>query len=562
MKKQSILIILCLGAIFLTGCSSDLHHLRTALPIPTAAEEQLAAALMEENLEGVKEAVELGADVDELPGLGQPMNTLHYYAKESMGRTVSNTVEGVELAKFLLDAGADVNYTDFRGVTLLMDCCGANYTLGAGCDTLFALLLEREADVDRTDKLGHTALDYAASYGSDAKAAKLLEAGAKPTKHTLDAAFHPAEPIYGFHPASRAMTIRLLAQAADEKAWKGIEPVLKAAALGQAEPEMLSVYPELYPKAAEILHELVAAFGTEELREALLRQGAELSVEEDFDIALDAHNPLALTLLPEYPRTKHDTLKKAIECGNYEIARYLVENGALADLSFSSPGASFPWEFFDNDLALALDNCPGTKMLELLLENGYPYNEVVLYQAICHAIMADNMEALRLLLRYDYDINFAYYDNGTVLTTAVEHGSLAIIRYLVSQGADLHADPNYLPLAAMRSQVEVVEYLLQAGIPVDIAGSTGETALIYAIRSGRLDMLSILIEAGADVNARFDIRSDGSMWETVLHTAAQCPSVRVVQALLDAGADKDAVDYEGCTAAERANFAAIKELLS
>ena len=285
-------------------------------------------------------------------------------------------------------------------------------------------------------------------------------------------------------------------------------------------------------------------------------------MDEFFETAMDAQNDLALVLLPEYPRTKHDTLKKAIEYNNYEVAQQLVSEELFADLTFSSPEASFPWEFFENDLALALDNCPGTKMLELLLENGYPCNEVVLYQAICHAIMADNMEALRCLLRLDYDVNFAYYDNGTIFSTAVEWGDLEIIRYLVSQGVDLQGDPGYLPLASLRGHLEVVEFLLQAGVPVDSAGITRETALTYAIRKGRLDILSTLIQAGADVNARFDIRADGSMWETMLHIAAQCPSVNVVQALLDAGADKTAVDYEGLLPADRARNEAIKERLT
>ena len=107
-----------------------------------------------------------------------------------------------------------------------------------------------------------------------------------------------------------------------------------------------------------------------------------------------------------------------------------------------------------------------------------------------------------------------------------------------------------------------MEFLLQAGVPVDSAGITRETALTYAIRKGRLDILSTLIQAGADVNARFDIRADGSMWETMLHIAAQCPSVNVVQALLDAGADKTAVDYEGLLPADRARNEAIKERLT
>ncbi|GAB1510979.1 ankyrin repeat domain-containing protein [Actinophytocola sp. KF-1] len=48
--------------------------------------------------------------------------------------------------------------------------------------------------------------------------------------------------------------------------------------------------------------------------------------------------------------------------------------------------------------------------------------------------------------------------------------------------------------------------------------------------------VAALVEAGADVNARFD----GAHRETPLHWAASCDDVAVLDALLDAGADIDA----------------------
>lgn len=49
-------------------------------------------------------------------------------------------------------------------------------------------------------------------------------------------------------------------------------------------------------------------------------------------------------------------------------------------------------------------------------------------------------------------------------------------------------------------------------------------------------MVRVLVEAGADVNARFT----GPHTETPLHWAASCDDVEVLDALLDAGADIDA----------------------
>ncbi len=114
----------------------------------------------------------------------------------------------------------------------------------------------------------------------------------------------------------------------------------------------------------------------------------------------------------------------------------------------------------------------------------------------------------------------------------------------------------------------------------------GETALMFAVKFGRDEITSLLLEAGADVNAvdstgctplmyakakfvpmllatgaRIDTQDDNG--ETALMKAVGVADVDKVEALLAGGADKNLCDYEGKSAWNRANdlnIAVLKNL--
>ncbi|GMH36847.1 hypothetical protein BSKO_04720 [Bryopsis sp. KO-2023] len=138
------------------------------------------------------------------------------------------------------------------------------------------------------------------------------------------------------------------------------------------------------------------------------------------------------------------------------------------------------------------------------------------------------------------------------------------VKELLSKGADLsstHEDSRYTPLhAATRfGHVEIVKILIEAGANIFARAAYGLSTLHIAVTYGQLNVIKVLIEAGANANAR-DNKDD-----TSLHSAAYAGSPELVQFLLENGAEIDARNKFGSTpiiiAAYNGNDEAIEVLI-
>ncbi len=118
---------------------------------------------------------------------------------------------------------------------------------------------------------------------------------------------------------------------------------------------------------------------------------------------------------------------------------------------------------------------------------------------------------------------------------------------------------NDLINAARRGQAARVQVLLDAGADVNARDSVSFTALIFAAEKGHTNIVHILLDAGADVNAQADFG------ETALMGAAGSDHTKTVQILLDSGADVNVQDVLGQTAfiiaSKNSGFEAVRVLL-
>lgn len=102
--------------------------------------------------------------------------------------------------------------------------------------------------------------------------------------------------------------------------------------------------------------------------------------------------------------------------------------------------------------------------------------------------------------------------------------------------------------AAQHGDVEEVRRLLEQGYQLNLFDDLGKTPLHYAAMGGHLDVLNVLLAAGADVNAH-DERVIGN---TPLREVADTCSFEVAKILVDAGADPAIPGWMQLTALHKA----------
>ncbi|OQR96508.1 hypothetical protein ACHHYP_15493 [Achlya hypogyna] len=160
------------------------------------------------------------------------------------------------------------------------------------------------------------------------------------------------------------------------------------------------------------------------------------------------------------------------------------------------------------------------------------------------------------------DIN-AISDNGyTAVAVAAYYGHLDIIRLLVAHGAHLDqvSENAVFPLriAAQEGHSAVVQYLVPLLDDVDRRNCHGDTALYMAAQNQHTEIVRCLC-AKANVNLAME---DGS---TSLWRACLDGSVDIVDILLDAGADVNMPSFDGnrplITAAEKGHLEVVTRLL-
>lgn len=156
--------------------------------------------------------------------------------------------------------------------------------------------------------------------------------------------------------------------------------------------------------------------------------------------------------------------------------------------------------------AAAATNKPeAVEDLQRMLEQGADPNERVQgYTPLMAAAERANIPAMELLLYAGADVNAHAPEGETALSAAVYRNPLAV-EYLLSWGATIPeaSTPAYRELLeqCIRGKARSLELLLQAGLAPDTRLEDGSTLLMSAVANERVEMVSLLLDAGADANA-------------------------------------------------------------
>lgn len=179
------------------------------------------------------------------------------------------------------------------------------------------------------------------------------------------------------------------------------------------------------------------------------------------------------------------------------------------------------------------------------------------------AVICGRIEIVTDLLAAGADKEATNRYGRTPLIQAAVLGKREALSVLLQKGARVNAcdeDGNnaLMEIAASQSwngPVETASDLLAAGIHIEATNRYGRTALMRAAHHGRREMLDLLLQKGARVNAGDEDGYTALMFGAIGFDSAPddyySPPPRgdeaVVQSLLEAGADVDAVDRYGKT---------------
>jgi ankyrin repeat protein len=420
---------------------------------------------------------------------------------------------------------------------------------------IISLLLILGADPNHVNDRGHTMLNLAIHCCGPEIVTILLDAGADPNLCGVDTI------------SIRGWPLR---QAALAQKYEMVWLLLEAGATVVDISDGSDAIDDVLQDRSSIL-QLVCRSGDLELIQSVLDAGADVNAPAvgfqgltALQIAAEEGDPVLTSFLltlgadvnAEAAEGGKTALQAAVESGNLETIRQLLAGGAYVNNTVARN---------EEQTALAVAVVDGNiEITRLLLDAGANANaqvEVNMHESevkgtlIQLAAFSGELELTRLLLKARADIN----------APPIEHGCMGILRRVFegdSRGLDLPylhifrptADSGgftALQAAAKRGHLQIVRLLLDAGADINApaAESCGVTALQAAVFANNLALILLLLARGADVNAPA-ARVNG---RTALQAAAQGGQIAIAELLLSAGADPNgppALKHGGITALE------------
>ncbi|MCH8825080.1 MAG: ankyrin repeat domain-containing protein [Planctomycetes bacterium] len=533
-----------------------------------------------------------------------------------------------EAARFLIKAGADINAKAKYGITPLMVAIGTIPTIGSDLLPCVKILIEAGADIETSDGRGRTAMFYACG---DASPLEYPRKELLTEKYRIESMRSYIRPHFGGAiglswlvpnrvvrsrqgDAHRLATLIEAGANANARNRNGKTILMQAASTSDSQRIrlLLDAGADFTPKTKYGWNALLVAalYGNSEMFAQLLTASIEAN-----NINLDKNGGDLLCKAASSEEDADQKVRLLLDAG--ADPNSLGRNGRRPLLSsFGGRAATILLEagadptVFDrkgNSALILAARSGSADALKMLLEHNFDIerrsNERLQPTALILAARShhESSEKIKLLLEAGAEIDIKLRDGTTALLIAARTGNMNAMQVLTTAGADVNVvdggpikgengstyregQKGMTPLMYVANRgasstflckqtgEDAVQSLLAHGAEVDIATPSGETALIFSIRSEHPKAVQLLLDAGANPSVVstewWDIE-----WETrrsALGVAIDFENPNAVEMLLNAGADSNAIaEISGinnlpalCLAAMAGDILSVRSLLN
>ena len=493
-----------------------------------------------------------------------------------------------DVINILLNAGADPNIADEKGAACI------HHAVGGGCRKEVLLrLISRGADVNATTKINRTALKIACLNRNEDAINVLLNAGADSNiadadgdtcLHTALGNICIADPTTAayegytclHHGGCSTENLQVMIDhGADVNALNNQNATALMIACHKRNTDAINVLlnagadPNIADdKGATCIHHAVSESCSKDVLETIINQGEDANVTSKNNVTasmtacLNRNEDAINVLLNAGANTNiidadGDTcLQTALGKGcrlastvaDYEGHNYLHHRGCsienLQAMIDHGANVNATNKMSETALMLACQKQNIIAMRVLLDPEANPDIADVKGDTLLHNAIQKHVskETLHAIIDHGVDVNAINHKGESALLLACETGQKESVSLLLRAGA--YDDTMSCLHKVLKGEYdhEILQMLLDHGVPVNAANKNQQTAYMLACHQGNIDAMCTLVNAGADPNIK---DSDD---KTCLHRVVHGGSRKyILQAIIDHGADVNAVNNEGAT---------------
>lgn len=236
-------------------------------------------------------------------------------------------------------------------------------------------------------------------------------------------------------------------------------------------------------------------------------------------------------------------LELAISARSYEIVKLFLDKGANISSLYNNTNL-FDEKCYD--------------ILVLLIEKGFDLNKIPIRSFVEYG--RDGKYSLKLIQLFVEKRNDKFEFISDILTCACSNGQFDIVKYLISNGANIHHLQNEQFVCACitnclnkhtpkSNNIEIIKFLIDSGANIQANNNKG---IISACQVGNLEIVKLLLDSGINVHIHDDL---------LLQISSERGHIEVVQLLIDRGANVQANSNHALKLATRLSRHDIIKLL-